>query len=101
MFKDTERNGREYRPTVIWGDKGMTTRLKEGPAEGTTPGTVLDGFVSVSEAAAFLGLCRATIYSLCDRGELLYAKFGRSRRVPRRSLIAYAERCLTSTSVPA
>jgi excisionase family DNA binding protein len=79
----------------------MATKLKEDPAAGTPPGTTQDGFLTVAEAAEFLKLCKATIYVLCDRGKLTYAKFGRSRRVPRRALIAYAESCLVATSVPA
>jgi excisionase family DNA binding protein len=79
----------------------MATKLKEDPAEGPTPTTVQDGFLTVAEAARFLKLCKATVYVLCDRGEICFAKFGRSRRIPRRALIEYAERCLVATSVPA
>jgi excisionase family DNA binding protein len=55
-----------------------------------------DGFVSVREAGKFLGLSRAKIYSLMDSGELRYAKFGKSRRVPRRALAEYAQRCIVA-----
>jgi excisionase family DNA binding protein len=50
------------------------------------------GFVEVPEAATFLSLSRASIYKLMDSGSLAYAKFGRSRRIPRRALLEYAER---------
>jgi excisionase family DNA binding protein len=49
-----------------------------------------DGLVPVSEAAAFLGVSRSTLYALMERGELPYVKIGRARRVPRRALITLA-----------
>jgi excisionase family DNA binding protein len=52
------------------------------------------GFVTVTEAAAYLSLCRAKIYQIMDAGELRYAKFGKSRRIPRQALQEYARRCL-------
>jgi excisionase family DNA binding protein len=53
-----------------------------------------DGFLSVAEAAAFLGVSRAKLYSLMENGEVRYAKFGKSRRIPRRALVEYGQRCL-------
>jgi excisionase family DNA binding protein len=53
-----------------------------------------EGFATVVEAAEFLRLSRAKVYLLMDARELSYAKFGKSRRVPRRALREYAERCL-------
>ena len=53
-----------------------------------------EGFIPVAEAARFLGLSRAKLYQMMDAQELSYAKFGRSRRIPRRALREYAERCL-------
>jgi excisionase family DNA binding protein len=53
-----------------------------------------DGFATVPEAARFLGLSRAKIYQIMDGGQLTYAKFGRSRRIPRRALHEYARKCL-------
>ena len=38
--------------------------------------------VSPAEAARMLGICRATIYNLINRGELKYQKIGRSTRIP-------------------
>ncbi len=51
---------------------------------------VLDGLVSVPEAARFLGLSRSKVYSLMEAGELAYVKIGRARRIPRRALIQLA-----------
>jgi excisionase family DNA binding protein len=52
------------------------------------------GFATVMEAAEFLGLSRAKLYLIMDSGQLAYAKFGKSRRIPRRGLRAYAEKCM-------
>jgi excisionase family DNA binding protein len=54
------------------------------------------GFCSIIEAAKFLGISRASVYVLLDKGELASARFGRSRRIPRKGLIEYAERSLQS-----
>jgi len=51
-----------------------------------------DGLVTVRQAAQFLGLSIASIYSLMARGELIYAKFGKSRRIPKRALIELAKK---------
>jgi excisionase family DNA binding protein len=53
-----------------------------------------EGFVGVPEAARFLGLSRAKLYQLMDVGDLAYAKFGKSRRIPRKALVEFAARCL-------
>jgi excisionase family DNA binding protein len=58
------------------------------------PNVVGDGFVEVPEAATFLSLSRASVYKLMDQGSLVYAKFGRSRRIPRRALMEYAHQQL-------
>jgi excisionase family DNA binding protein len=52
------------------------------------------GFDTVAVAAKFLGLSRAKVYQLMETGDILYAKFGKSRRIPRKALVDYAERCL-------
>jgi excisionase family DNA binding protein len=59
-------------------------------------GMVASGFATVAEAATFLRLSRAKVYQLMEGGELLYAKFGKSRRIPKDALREYAERCLVS-----
>lgn len=53
--------------------------------------TVLDGLVSIEDAMSFLSVGRSTIYELMDRGMLAYAKIGRSRRIPKRSLVWLAQ----------
>jgi excisionase family DNA binding protein len=53
-----------------------------------------DGFADVRTAAEYLGLGRSSVYKLMDSGELSYAKFGKSRRIPWRALREYARRCL-------
>jgi excisionase family DNA binding protein len=55
-----------------------------------------DGLVTVEEAAKFLGLSRAFIYVLMERGELRSCRIGRTRRIPRASLVALAEKSLVS-----
>ena len=55
---------------------------------------VEDGLLKVAEAAAFLSLSRATLYTLMDRGELPFVKIGRSRRIPKRAVVELAARGL-------
>jgi excisionase family DNA binding protein len=55
---------------------------------------VADGLLTVAETVAFLGICRSTIYALMASGRLPYAKFGRSRRIPRRAVIRLAANAL-------
>jgi excisionase family DNA binding protein len=57
---------------------------------------VSEGMVTVEAARQFLGVSRSTIYALMDAGQLAYVKFGRSRRVPRRALRAFASGNLVS-----
>lgn len=54
-------------------------------------GLTSEGLCSVRDAASFLGLSRSTIYSLMEQGHLAFVKLGRSRRIPRRALVALAE----------
>jgi excisionase family DNA binding protein len=56
---------------------------------------VVEGFCNVAEAGTFLSISRAKVYLLMDAGDLAYAKFGRSRRIPRRALHVYAAGCLS------
>ncbi len=55
---------------------------------------VRDGFADVAEAQGYLRLSRSTVYALMDSGDLAYARFGRSRRIPWRALHEYAARQL-------
>jgi excisionase family DNA binding protein len=69
----------------------------------TSTAMIEGGFATVVEAAEFLRLSRAKVYQLMDQRELAYAKFGKSRRIPRRALNEYAERCVVgavSTTPP-
>jgi excisionase family DNA binding protein len=68
--------------------------IRIATADHQTIDLVENGFLTVAEAAKFLHLCRATVYTLMDSGAIPYAKFGKSRRVPRQALREYAERCL-------
>jgi excisionase family DNA binding protein len=53
-----------------------------------------EGFADVAEAAEFLSMSRSTVYKLMDAGQLAYAKFGKSRRIPRRALREFGERSM-------
>ena len=55
-----------------------------------TEAAVEDGFVTIRQACEFLGISRTALYEILGRGVLPSAKFGRSRRIPRRALSAYA-----------
>jgi excisionase family DNA binding protein len=57
---------------------------------------VADGMLTVDQAREFLALSRSTIYELMESGKLPYVKFGRSRRIPRRALIAAAAGALVA-----
>jgi excisionase family DNA binding protein len=60
------------------------------------PGLSAEGFVSVLQAAKFLSLSRSTLYALMDVGQIPFARFGRSRRVPKKALAEYAERSIVN-----
>lgn len=51
---------------------------------------VQEGLVTVAEAGQFTGLSRSSLYALMESGQLVYAKIGRARRIPRRALIELA-----------
>jgi excisionase family DNA binding protein len=56
-----------------------------------------EGFVTVRAAAQYLALAPATLYAIMARGELRYAKFGRSRRVSKADLVEYGLRKMTGS----
>ncbi len=64
--------------------------------QGGRTGVLAGGLVTVPEAAQMLRLSRAKVYSLMDSGELGYAKFGRSRRIPREALETYVRECMVA-----
>lgn len=51
---------------------------------------VQDGMLTVEKACEWLGLSRAKVYQLMERGQLPYVKIGRARRIPKRALIEFA-----------
>ena len=51
---------------------------------------VEDGLLKIPEVARFLGLSRASVYQLMERGELPWVKLGRARRIPRRAVTQLA-----------
>lgn len=51
---------------------------------------VQDGMLTIEKACEWLGLSRAKVYQLMDRGELPYVKIGRARRIPKRALVEFA-----------
>jgi excisionase family DNA binding protein len=61
---------------------------------GTRTSVADQGFATIDEAAAFLGLKRSSIYKLMELQDLAFAKFGKARRIPWKAIRAYAERCL-------
>jgi len=63
------------------------------------PADVQRAYVPVTQVAAYLGTCRATVYNLMNKGEIPFAKFGRSRRIAWRDVLAYAEKCTVSQTV--
>lgn len=72
----------------------MTGKHREETAMDTDLRAVNEGFVSVSEASRFLSLSRATLYKLMDSGELTFAKFGKSRRLPWAALKEFAAKSM-------
>jgi excisionase family DNA binding protein len=50
-----------------------------------------EGLLTVYDAARFLAVGKTTLYGAMDRGDLLYVKLGRARRIPRRALLAFAQ----------
>ncbi len=65
-----------------------------GVADEGWAAVVADGFATVREGEKYLGVSRATLYKLMESGEVKYAKFGKSRRLPWAALREYARRCL-------
>lgn len=50
-----------------------------------------DGLLTIPEAAAFLRVCRATIYNLMADGQLKWVSIGRCRRISKGILIEFAQ----------
>ena len=58
-----------------------------------------EGFASIPEAATYLNLSRSSIYQLMESGQLAYAHFGRSRRIPKAALRSFAAGCIVAAAV--
>ena len=50
-----------------------------------------EGTLTLRGAEAFSGLSKAFLYKLMGEGELAFVRIGRSRRIPRRALVALLE----------
>ena len=62
--------------------------------------TVESLYVRVNDAARLLCISRSAVYALMAQGEIAYARFGRSRRVPKAALEEFQKRCLVGTIGP-
>jgi excisionase family DNA binding protein len=56
------------------------------------------GFFTVLEAARMLNLSRSMVYNLLDSGELTYARFGSSRRIPKAAFEQYCRNSLVTAA---
>lgn len=63
-------------------------------AEREAVAIVSDGLLTIEQTCAFLGLSRGAVYKLMEAGRLPFVKLGRSRRIPRRSVVELAARSL-------
>jgi len=54
--------------------------------------TSLQGFMTVAQVAKRLGVCRSTVYQLCERGELGHVRVSNAIRVPCVAVVAYLRR---------
>jgi excisionase family DNA binding protein len=76
--------------------KTVGEEMRAGAEAGEETDVLDDGFLTVGEVAEVLRLSRAKIYGMMDAGELPFAKFGKSRRVPRRAVRELAERSMVA-----
>jgi excisionase family DNA binding protein len=74
--------------SLVLGDLQMQQAVPEND------GLLVDGLLTVNEAAEFLRASRSHLYNLMEAGELCYVKIGKCRRIPRRSLLLLASRNL-------
>jgi excisionase family DNA binding protein len=88
----------EHDPNHLWTTNGTPPRAPDEALEGRTwtaitPLAHQDRLVvTVSEAAALLGISRAFAYELVARGELPVIRLGRRRLVPKVALLALVEK---------
>lgn len=76
----------------------MPVKKLAAPGITDAPETVRSAFATVDEAKTFLHVSRAHVYSLMDRGELTFARFGACRRIPWAALHQYVARCTVAAS---
>lgn len=57
-----------------------------------------EGFATIREAESYLSVSRSTLYQLMDAGRLVYAKIGKSRRIPWQVLRQFGQECLVKAS---
>lgn len=90
--------------TQIAGNNGIVTPRRD---EDVTPArrrkrhssevTVEPLYLRVGDAARLLCISRSSLYALMEQGQIVFAKFGRSRRVPKAALDEYQRRCLVGS----
>ncbi len=56
------------------------------------------GLARIDEGCRFLGISRAKLYEIMEKGELPYVKIGRSRRLPRQALKEFAAQRLVGSA---
>jgi excisionase family DNA binding protein len=112
------RGGREVQPSQLSTgvSKNFTTRLLPKIGTGFAPGTApkvattpttadlvalhggRDQLLSVADVAERLGVCAATVYRLCELGELPHVRIVNSIRLRRQDLDAFVARSATAVS---
>lgn len=58
------------------------------------PRILNDRFLTVKQVGELLGISRGKVYGLMNSGELRFAKFGKSRRIPAKALNEFVERSM-------
>ena len=80
----TKMRVRHVMMKMCWKDGAMT--------ETTQSNEVFEeGLMTVAEASKFLSIGKSKLYELMDAGQLVYAKFGKARRIPKRALVDLAK----------
>jgi excisionase family DNA binding protein len=66
--------------------------LLDASAPGSEVRPRLQALLSVRKVAALLGVCSATVYRMCEKGELAHFRIRNAIRVPVATLKAYLAR---------
>ena len=72
-------------------DESLTQPIQAGPAW-TWPTSPGSPFLSIAEAAHWLGVSVSTVKRLIRRGELITVQIGARRKIPNTSLMSYVTR---------